>query len=122
LPGWVRARRENASRLSDQLADVPGLTCPSEPADVRHGYHQYTVRYADRDELRERLEAAGVGSSVYYPTLIPDLEAYAEYDADVPAAERAAETVLSLPVHPGLTAADVDRVGDAVRNAVQRPL
>lgn len=122
LPGWVRARRENARLLSEHLADVPGITCPSEPADARHGYHQYTVRHAERDRLRERLEAAGVGSSVYYPTLIPGLEAYAEYDASTPVAERAAETVLSLPVHPGLSAADVDHVADAVRTAVQQPL
>ena len=122
LPRWVRARRQNARLLSERLADVPGITVPHEPAEARHSYHQFTVRHAVRDRLAERLESAGVGSNVYYPTLIPHLEAYEEYDVSIPTAERAAETVLSLPVHPGLSGDDIDHIGSAVRNAVQQPL
>jgi dTDP-4-amino-4,6-dideoxygalactose transaminase len=121
LPRWIRARRANASRLTDQLGDVPGLTVPFEPVDARHSYHQYTVRTENRERLRERLEEAGVGTGVYYPTLIPHLGAYEGYEVDTPLAERAADTVLSLPVHPGLSEADVDHVGTAVREAVGHP-
>ncbi|APE95106.1 DegT/DnrJ/EryC1/StrS family aminotransferase [Halodesulfurarchaeum formicicum] len=118
LEQWVRARRRHARRLTDRLEDVPGLTVPSEPAGARHSYHQYTVRTENRDQLRERLDEVGVGTGVYYPTLIPHLEAYDGYEADTPVASRAADTVLSLPVHPGLSAAEVDHVATAVREAV----
>lgn len=118
LPEWVRARRRNARRLTDRLEDVPGVTVPAEPPGVRHSYHQYTVRTEDRDRLEERLDEVGVETGVYYPTTIPHLDAYEGYEADTPVAERAADTVLSLPVHPGLSSTDVDHVATAVRDAV----
>jgi dTDP-4-amino-4,6-dideoxygalactose transaminase len=121
LPEWVRARRENAARLSAGLADVPDLVLPETPADATHAYHQYTIRHPERDDLRDRLAAADVDSAVYYPTVIPALAAYEDYAVDLPVAERAAETVLSLPVHPGLADEEVDRVVGAVRSAVPTP-
>ncbi|MFW5903657.1 MAG: DegT/DnrJ/EryC1/StrS family aminotransferase [Halolamina sp.] len=117
LPEWIQSRRENAERLSTGLADVPGITPPVEPEGRRHAYHQYTIRCENRDRLREHLEAAGVGTGVYYPAPIHQLGAYEDYDADVPAAERAAGSVLSLPVHPGLSADEVDHVLESVRSA-----
>jgi perosamine synthetase len=117
LPDWIEARRRNAARLSSGLADVAGVETPMDPPDRRHAYHQYTVRCADRERLRERLDDAGVGAAVYYPTPIHELGAYRGYDVDAPVAERAAREVLSLPVHPGLDEEAVDRVVSAVRNA-----
>lgn len=117
LPEWIQSRRENAERLSTGLADVPGITPPVEPEGRRHAYHQYTIRCENRDRLREHLEAADVGTGVYYPAPIHQLGAYEDYDADVPAAERAAGSVLSLPVHPGLSADEVDHVLESVRSA-----
>ena len=116
LPSWTEARRENAARLSAALDDAAAVRPPVEPDGARHAYHQYTVRCADRDALREHLEAAGVASGVYYPTPIHRLGAYDGYDADVPVADRAADEVLSLPVHPNVTGEDVDRIAEAVRS------
>ena len=117
LPDWVATRRENARRLSEGLSDVPGITTPTEPEGRRHAYHQYTVRCSERDQLRERLEDAGVGSAVYYPTPIHQLGAYDHVEGSFPAAERAASEVLSLPVHPGLTEDDLETIIDAVGTA-----
>ncbi|ACV10664.1 DegT/DnrJ/EryC1/StrS aminotransferase [Halorhabdus utahensis DSM 12940] len=117
LPDWIAARRDNASTLTAALEEVPGVTPPAEPSGARHAYHQYTVRCSDRERVREQLEAADIGTAIYYPTPIPDLEPYAAYDPDIPVAERAAEEVLSVPVHPDLSAADVEHISDAVRNA-----
>ena len=114
LPGYVEARRENAARLDERLADAPVET-PTVPAGCRHAYHQYTVRCADRESLKRELEAAGIGSAVYYPTPIHRLPAYDGYDVSRPAAEAAAEEVLSLPVHPKVEAEDVDRIAATVR-------
>ena len=114
LPGYVEARRRNAARLTEGLADAPVET-PVEPEGCKHAYHQYTVRSQDREALRSALSAEGVGSAVYYPTPIHRLPAYDGYDVSRPVAEAAAEEVLSLPVHPEVTEADVDRIAAAVR-------
>jgi len=113
LPRFVRARRRNAGRLTEALADVPVGT-PADPPDGRHAYHQYTIKHDDRDGLAAHLEDAGVSTGVYYPKPIHEQPAYAGVEASAPVAERLAERVLSLPVHPGLTERDVARVAEAV--------
>jgi dTDP-4-amino-4,6-dideoxygalactose transaminase len=88
-------------------------------------YHQYTVRVPHgRDAVREQLAAKGVGAEVYYPTPIHRLRPYASSGTgpapawDLPETERAAAEVLSLPVHPSLSASDLERIADAV-NALE---
>jgi dTDP-4-amino-4,6-dideoxygalactose transaminase len=117
LPSWVDDRQYHAALLSSALEDVPGVEAPTVPDGRGHAYHQFTVRCEDRAALRDQLEAAGIGSSVYYPTPIHRLEAYDGYDAHAPVAEAAAESVLSLPVHPGLLAEEVDHIAATVRAA-----
>ncbi|HEY6737758.1 MAG TPA: DegT/DnrJ/EryC1/StrS family aminotransferase, partial [Actinopolymorphaceae bacterium] len=83
-------------------------------------YHQYTVRVrggVDRDTLRSRLTAAGVGSGVYYPIPNHRLPSYA-VDVELPETTRAAREVLSLPVHPALTDDDLARIVEAVAQAL----
>ena len=117
LPAYTRARRANAGRLTEVVEDVSGLVPPVEPAHTRHVFHQYTVRCAgsDRHAVRDHLANHGVDTAVYYPTPIHHQPVYDGVEADVPAAERAAEEVLSLPVHPTLSTAELDRIADALR-------
>ena len=116
LPAFTESRRENARRLTEGLADAPVET-PTTPDGREHVYHQYTVRCSDRDALRSTLEEREIGNKVYYPTLIHDLEAYEEYSAETPAASRATEEALSLPVHPNVSPDDIDRIVEAISNA-----
>jgi dTDP-4-amino-4,6-dideoxygalactose transaminase len=109
LPEFNRARRENARLLSERLEGSRVVT-PTEPDDRRHVYHQYTVRCEDREACQSALEANGVGSAVYYPSLIPELEAYDGFDVSTPIARRATEEVLSLPVHPDVDESAVERI------------
>jgi dTDP-4-amino-4,6-dideoxygalactose transaminase len=120
----VAARKTNAQRLTDGLADVPGLVVPRELPGRSHVWHQYTVRVTadaavSRDELVARLTEAGVGSGIYYPRLVFDYPTYLEHPrvrvSDVPVAARVVSEVVSLPVHPKLSAGDVDAVVTAVR-------
>ncbi|WP_280178843.1 DegT/DnrJ/EryC1/StrS family aminotransferase [Halorussus halobius] len=113
LPGYNAARRANAASLTDALADAPVAT-PTEPDDRRHVYHQYTVRADDRDGLAAHLEEVGVGTGVYYPTPIHAQPCYEGASPDAPAAERAAERVLSLPVHPNLSEQDLRTIATAI--------
>jgi dTDP-4-amino-4,6-dideoxygalactose transaminase len=120
LGRWSEARRRNARYYDQAFAAVDGLATPVVAAGNESIYNQYTIRVADgrRDELRERLEARGVGSAIYYPVPLHLQEcfAYLGYRAgQFPEAERAALEVLSLPVYPELTGAQLDHVAQAVR-------
>lgn len=127
LDAITAARRANADRLDAGLADVPGLTVPHRAAGRTHVFHQYTVRVGpeaalDRDALIGRLADVGVGSGIYYPRLVHDYDCYRDHPRVVadptPVAARVCAEVLSLPVHPGLSPDDLDRVVDGVRTAL----
>ena len=109
LPSFNERRRHNAAALTEGLAET-GFVTPTEPGHCRHVYHQYTIRADDREDLRAYLDDHGIGSAVYYPTCIHDQPAYAEYDGTYPNAETAAAEVLSLPVHPNVSDADIERI------------
>ncbi|MFB6165586.1 MAG: DegT/DnrJ/EryC1/StrS family aminotransferase [Haloarculaceae archaeon] len=118
LPGYVERRRDHAARLDDHLADTPVVT-PATPPGRRHAYHQYTVRCGNRDAVRERLDERDIETGIYYPRAIPDQPAFDGVDAEVPVARRLADEVLSLPVHPRLSTAEVDRVGRTLATDVE---
>jgi dTDP-4-amino-4,6-dideoxygalactose transaminase len=118
LPAWNDQRRANAAKLDAGLAATPCVLTPTVAPGATHVYHQYTVRVpaVHRDALLEHLAAQGVGSAVYYPTPTHRLPPFAAAaDLALPATEDAAASVLSLPVHPALSDADLDRVATAVR-------
>ena len=114
-------RRAHAARLSGLLAANRTLVVPRELPDRRHAWHQYTVRVRAgreaRDALRAGLQARGVESAVFYPTPIHRQPLYRRLgygELSMPVAERLAGEVLSLPVHPALSEADIDAVAAAV--------
>ncbi len=115
LPTFNEQRRHNAARLTEGLADT-GVETPSVPDECRHVYHQYTVRAPDRDRLAAVLEDHDVGSAVYYPTCIHDQPAYDAHTGSYPEAERAAREVLSLPVHPNVSGADVEHIIEVIQD------
>jgi perosamine synthetase len=119
LETFTEARRANAGHLSEGLR---GVATPGERSGCRHVYHQYTVRVATgRDELAARLREEGIETGVFYRTPIHRQPLYRRlgYEEGLPVAERLSGEVLSLPVHPGLSQADLDAVVAAVnRSAV----
>lgn len=113
LPRFVSARRENATYLNHALRSTD-IILPRDPADRRHAYHQYTVRTPLRETLRERLHDREVETAVYYPSTIPDLESYHQFDADTPIARRACREVVSVPIHPAVTTDGLDLIVDGI--------
>jgi perosamine synthetase len=122
----VERRRRNAARLADGLDGVRGIVAPHVLDGRDHVWHQFTIRVTDeaavdRDTLVERLREGGVGSGVYYPKLVFDYDAYRDNPlvrtSEVPVAERIVTEVVSLPVHPALSDADLDHIIGAVRAA-----
>ena len=115
VDAWTEQRRRNAAFLD---ANLRGVVVPPVASDAEHVYHQYTIRVVDdRDGFVTALrEEHAVGSGVYYPIpnhRLPSLAPYAP-GLELPETERAAAEVVSLPVHPSLTEADLDRIVAAV--------
>ncbi len=112
------ARRRDVAALYDEaLADLPLTLLSARPGSATAA-HLYPVRSDRRDGLRVALEAAGVETSIHYPTplhLQPAYEFLGHRRGDFPVSEQAAETVLSLPLHAHLTAAHVDAVVSSIR-------
>lgn len=119
LPDWTRARRRNAAGYHERLAAAGLLDVVQTPEDVPgHVYNQYVVRVPDRDALRAHLEAAGIGTEIYYPVPLPHqacFEALGHRPGDFPAAEAAAREVLALPIYPELSSDQQDFVVSAIR-------
>jgi dTDP-4-amino-4,6-dideoxygalactose transaminase len=87
-------------------------------AGNEHAWHLYVVRVANRDDVLAHLRTEGIGAAVHYPVPIHLQPAFASLGLGVgshPVTERAAGAILSLPLHPGITAAQQERVVDALR-------
>ena len=120
VDAWTATRQRNAAFLDANLQNV---IVPRVADGVVHVYHQYTIRVTDdRDGFATALrEEHQIGSGVYYPIpnhRLPSLVGYAP-GLDLPETEKAARDVLSLPVHPSLSQADLERIVAAV-NAVAK--
>jgi perosamine synthetase len=112
-------RRHNAVRLTDGLGDY--LT-PRVPDGRGHVWHQYTMRFpGERDAVARALEERGIGSLIYYPVPIhrqPYLQQTLPRAGrqDLPVTDQLASEVLSIPVRPSLTDAEVETIIEAVRD------
>ena len=115
LERWNEARISNAQFLSSRIT---AFDTPKVREGDRHVFHQFTIRVPEgRDAFQARLQEAGVGSAIHYPVPIhqqPIIQQLGYGEADVPVAEAAAEAVLSLPVHPGLSREDLEYIADTV--------
>jgi dTDP-4-amino-4,6-dideoxygalactose transaminase len=120
LPAEVAARRRVAAWYHEALAGL-GLDLPGDRGDRVHAYHLFVVRVPDRDAVRDRLAALGVGTNVHYPTPV-HLQPGAAGMCDVPdrpvRAEAWSNEILSLPMSPILTRDEVERVAEALTTAL----
>jgi dTDP-4-amino-4,6-dideoxygalactose transaminase len=110
-------RRDAGAALREALADSP-VTVPAPVSiDGDHVFHLFVVRSEHRDALREHLDAEGVASAIHYPTPIHLQPAYADLGqgpGSLPVAERLAGEIVSLPIFPAITSAEIERVAAAV--------
>ncbi|HYG54648.1 MAG TPA: DegT/DnrJ/EryC1/StrS family aminotransferase [Burkholderiales bacterium] len=109
LDRFNEARRRVAGVYRTKLK---GVALPAEDSRGKHVYHQFTIRSAQRDAIRERLAANGIASSVFYPIPIHKQPAYEGIARSIslPVSESLASQVLSLPIHPLLDEASVERI------------
>nr|WP_254244268.1 DegT/DnrJ/EryC1/StrS family aminotransferase [Hymenobacter sp. BRD128] len=120
LPAAQHRRQAVAVRYDAALASLPGLHLPARDPRSSHVFHQYTIKVEGagrRDALQAHLQAHGVPSAVYYPLPVHAQPAYAYLGyrlGQFPVAERLCRQVLSLPVHPELSEAQVAYVAAVV--------
>ncbi|OXE36359.1 MAG: aminotransferase DegT [Phenylobacterium zucineum] len=118
----IKARNRVADRYAAGLSDV--VTTPKVIAGGVSVWAQYTIETQDRDGLIAHLKSVGVPTAVYYPIPIHKQAIYSTYPAPggLPVTEAKSATVMSLPMHPYLTADDQDKVISAIRSYVGRNL
>lgn len=117
LDALTGERRRIAARLLDGLAGAP-VGLPFVPAQAEPAWHLFVIRHPDRDRLQRALAEEGVGTLIHYPVPPHRQPAYAELglgEGRFPITEAIHREVLSLPLWPGMTDAQVDTVIDAVR-------
>jgi len=114
LVTWTEARRRLANRYAEAL---PDLLVPWEPGAV---HHLLVVRVPERDRVQAALAEAGIGTGIHYPHALSQVPALKQWWHPCPEAESAAAEVLSLPMDPLMTDAEVDEVAAAVRAVLSR--
>lgn len=117
LDGFTVARQKNAATLSAGLKGISRVIPPVTKPGCTHVFHQYTIRANRRDELAAFLKEKGIGTGIHYPIPIHKQPYYVElgYRDSLPVSEKAADEVLSLPVHPALSGDDVQRIVKEIR-------
>jgi dTDP-3-amino-3,4,6-trideoxy-alpha-D-glucose transaminase len=119
LPDWNQRRREAADALRDGLAGSSVISPAPAAADSDHVYHLFVVRCAQRNALRDHLDARGIASAIHYPTPIHLQPAYADLGlgrGDLPVAERLASENCSLPIFPAIEDRQIAEIVAAVES------
>lgn len=118
LAQWNAARAANARRYRDGLKGIGELRLQTEAPFSTHIYHLFIVETPRRDALQKHLTAAQIQNGIHYPIPIHLQPAYAELghrEGDFPHAERLGREMLSLPMFPELSAAQIDRTVETIR-------
>lgn len=115
-------RIENAAFFDREFRDIEGITTPYCEKGNRHVYHEYTLKVdgfkLGRDELLSYLKKKGVGAAIYYPKplhLCNTFRSMGYKEGDFPVAEDVNKKVLSLPVHPLLTYAELKEIAESIK-------
>jgi dTDP-4-amino-4,6-dideoxygalactose transaminase len=117
LDTWNAGRRAAAARYAELLSKVPGVIVPFEPETSRAIHHLYVIRTKHRDGLGEHLKSQGVATGLHYPVPVHQQKCYREWGygaGSFPVTERVASEILSLPMFPGLTRDQQERVASAI--------
>jgi dTDP-4-amino-4,6-dideoxygalactose transaminase len=121
LPEWNKRRQQIAKAYSEQLRDIEGLILPFELSWSHAVYHLYVVQVPDRQEMQNNLKSAGIGTGIHYPVPLHVQQAYRGLgyaDGDLPATERVSARLLSLPMYPQLSNAQLARVVNVLKDCL----
>ena len=117
LPGFNKKRKDIAFRYASEVTN-PAIIKPVTLPGFEHVYHQYTVEVNNRNAFIEFLTKKGIGYGIHYPKVIPDQPLYQQREiyGSFSHAQKVAERVVSIPVHPGLAKQEVDYIVISLQN------
>jgi dTDP-4-amino-4,6-dideoxygalactose transaminase len=118
LDTWTEQRRAHADVYDRELSGVGDLILPKRTEGAYHIYNQYTIATGSRDALRDHLKSRGIGMEVYYPLPLHQQKCFTGMpgaQASLPNSEKAAQTVVSIPVFPEMTESEQANVIDAIK-------
>ena len=126
LGGFLEARKRNVRSLRERTGKIDGADFTQEDGEKEHVFYLYTLRLRkNRDRVHKYLNDAGVGAAVYFKTPVHRTPLYARLGygrKKLPKTEAASKHVISLPVHPGVDEAELERVADAFASAARKML
>lgn len=117
-----KLRSQNASQLIEGLSEVEGIVLPRIKTDRTSSFHQFTIRITpeyrhSREKFISMLNERGIGTGIYYPRPLHHYDHIKEFgfsQGDFPVAEKMANEVVALPVHPSVTSNDIERIVDTI--------
>lgn len=118
LDDYCSARIKAAGEYNARLSKV--YDSPYEMPDVKHIYHQYSIRVSDRDKLHNYLAEAKIPTMIYYPVPLHLQNAYRfnNKEGDYPVAEKISKEILSLPMHTELNIEQIDYICNKIKEFV----
>ncbi|MCZ6704099.1 MAG: DegT/DnrJ/EryC1/StrS family aminotransferase, partial [Ignavibacteria bacterium] len=118
IDDWTKRRREIARFYNEVFAQISEVITPKESSWAEAVYHLYVVQVPNRDIVKQKLNAAGIGAGIHYPIALHLQKAYGFLNlkkGSYPVSEKAAESVLSLPNYPEMTDEMVEYVVEKVK-------
>jgi dTDP-4-amino-4,6-dideoxygalactose transaminase len=123
LSDWTACRQQLAKQYESMLQNVGDIKLPPVKPGATHVYHLFVIQTLHRDKLRQFLGEHGIETMIHYP-LPPHLQkAYSHLNFkpdDFPIAEKLSETILSLPLYPGMPDGDIEYVCEMIRSFFKR--
>ncbi|MHA7733426.1 DegT/DnrJ/EryC1/StrS family aminotransferase [Nitrosopumilus sp. S6] len=116
LPKFIQSRRRNAKLLSDLLSDTK-IQIPFERKNEKFNWSLYTITTKNRDSILKKLNSKGIGAAAYYPTPVHKIPIY-KIKSKLTNTDWASKHVLSLPVHPNVSAKNIEYIAKTVRDLV----
>ena len=119
LERWTEQRLVNVMYYRENLLNVPQVKLPEAAEDRQHVYHQFVIQVPNRDELQSMLKDKGISTGIHYPLPLHLQPAYSylKHSAgDFPAAEKAAQQILSLPIDAEISAEEIKYITDSIQS------
>ena len=119
LDDFNHKRIENAKYFTDKLNDTKGIELPLYPDNKKHVFNLYTLKIENRDEFASYLEENGIGYGIHYPAPIYKQSLYQDLgfgNLQFPVTEKLCKQVISIPVHPGLSIEDREKIVKTIKD------
>jgi len=123
LDKWNRMRRKNAKIYIDELKGIKSIVLPCEADYAKSVYHIYAVRVKNRDRVIRELTKNGIGALIHYPIPLHLQKVYKPLGykkGDFPIAEKVAQEIISLPMHPHLKNSQIKFIVEIIKNIVSK--